>query len=117
MEVAWGMLNEEEGKEPLISLPLCCDGRETHCLERHTSASAPVPPELERRHVTACEEPSKRKKKSIDGYGTSFHLQTIAANLKLGTKLSAITLSPPASFAFPPLLLEYKARLGAEIYI
>jgi len=31
------------GKEPLISLSLCCDGQETHSLEIHTSASAPRP--------------------------------------------------------------------------
>lgn len=43
MEETWRMLKEEEGKEPLISLPLCCDGQETRSLEIGTCASAPVP--------------------------------------------------------------------------
>lgn len=38
-----GDAKEEEGKEPLISLPLGGDGQETHSLEIHTSASALVP--------------------------------------------------------------------------
>lgn len=43
MEETWAMLKEEEGREPLISLPLCCDGQESRSLEIHTPGVPPVP--------------------------------------------------------------------------
>ena len=113
VEKTWGMLKEEEGKEPPnFSSPLWWRARDPFPGNTHF-CKCPGSLELERWQVTACERPLKH----IDIYGMSFHLQAVTANLKLGTKLSTVMLSPPASFPFPPPLLKYKACLSAEIYI